>query len=154
MKIADESVVTIHYELKDDEGQVLDSSKGKDPLKYLHGAQNIIPGLEEALYEKTSGDKLDVTVEAIDAYGEIVPELVQDVPKEVFGEVDHIEPGMVFQAQDQEGRMQNFMIREVKGDQVTIDANHPLAGKRLHFSVSIEDVREASKEELEHGHVH
>ncbi len=154
MVIADKAVVTLHYHLTDDEGQVLDSSKGKDPLKYLHGFQNIIPGLEDALNGKSKGDKMDVTVEAADGYGEVIDSLIQEVPAEVFKDVPEVKPGMVFQAEDNSGHLQNFMIRSVQGETVTIDANHPLAGKRLHFSVSVEDVREASPEELDHGHVH
>lgn len=154
MVVADNTVVTIHYHLTDDEGQVLDSSQGKDPLSYLHGFQNIIPGLEDALAGKSAGEKLDVTVEAAQAYGEIIDGLIQEVPAEIFKDVAEVKPGMVFQAEDQSGHLQNFMIRSIQGNTVTIDANHPLAGKRLHFQVSVESVRQASPEELDHGHVH
>ena len=153
MKIAKNTVVSFDYTLKNDNGDVLDSSEGGQPLAYLHGAGNIIPGLEEALEGRAAGDEFQVSIEAADAYGEIDDELTQVVPRNLFQGVDQIEVGMQFQAQTAEG-VQVVRIAAVEGDDVTIDANHPLAGERLHFDVNVAEVREASSEELEHGHVH
>ena len=153
MQIENKKVATFHYTLKNDAGTVLDSSEGSEPLAYLHGAENIIPGLEQALEGKQAGDELQVTVEAADAYGEYNAELTQVVPSNMFEGVEQIEVGMQFQAQTEAG-VQVIRVAAVEGDQVTIDANHPLAGERLHFDVNVESVREASDDELEHGHVH
>lgn len=154
MQIALNSVVSIHYTLTDDAGSVLDSSNNADPLVYLHGAQNIIPGLENALTGKRAGDSLDVRVSPEEGYGLRVPELIQQVPREMFQGVAQIEPGMSFQAQDQSGYMQRVHVTAVDGDLVTVDANHPLAGQHLNFNVSIVDIRPATTEEIDHGHVH
>lgn len=154
MQVANNCVVAFHYTLTSDDGVELDSSKGKDPLAYLHGHGGIIPGLERELEGKAAGDSLKVTVEPADAYGEVNPELVQPVPREAFQGVDSIEVGMQFQAQGSNGQVQMVVVKDVSDETVTVDANHPLAGQTLHFDVNIEDVREASEEELEHGHVH
>jgi len=153
MQIANNTVVSIHYTLKDDAGVVIDSSEGAEPLVYLHGAQNIIPGLEKELEGKTTGDTLQVTIEAADAYGEVNKNLIQTVPGHLFQGVDKLEVGMQFQAETPDGT-QVITIAAVDGDDVTIDGNHPLAGERLHFNVEVADIREATVEELEHGHVH
>lgn len=150
--IAKNHVVTFNYSLTDTDGNLLDKSEG-EPLAYLHGHGNIIPGLENALLDKTAGDKLTVTVAPADAYGEYSDELVQDVPKQMFQGVDKIEPGMQFQAQA-EGGMQIVTVKDVKADTVTIDANHPLAGQALTFDVEIVEVRAATEDELSHGHAH
>lgn len=154
MNIADKCVVSIHYTLTNDANEILDSSEGRDPLLYLHGAQNIIPGLENALLDKKAGDKLSVSVAPEEGYGAHHPELVQKVPKSAFQGVDEIQPGMNFQAQTPTGQVQQIVVVEVTEEEVTVDANHPLAGQQLHFAVSIEDVREASDEEMAHGHPH
>lgn len=154
MQVANNCVVAFHYTLTSDDGVELDSSKGKDPLAYLHGHGGIIPGLERELEGKAAGDNLKVTVEPAEAYGEVNPELVQPVPREAFQGVDSIEVGMQFQAQGSNGQVQMVVVKDVSDETVTVDANHPLAGQTLHFDVAIEDVREASEEELEHGHVH
>ncbi|HQV21582.1 MAG: peptidylprolyl isomerase [Moraxellaceae bacterium] len=154
MQISQDSVVSINYTLTDDDGQVIDSSTlAGAPLVYLHGAQNIIPGLENALTGKQVGDKLTVNVAAADGYGEYNPEAVQVVPKHLFGGVETIEAGMQFHAQTDYG-MQVVTVTAVEGDEVTVDGNHPLAGQNLNFDVEVMNVRAASKEELEHGHVH
>ncbi len=153
MQIANNTVVSIHYTLKDDAGVIIDSSEGAEPLVYLHGAQNIIPGLEKELEGKTTGDTLQVTIEAADAYGEVNENLIQTVPSNLFQGVDKLEVGMQFQAETPDGT-QVITIAAVDGDDVTIDGNHPLAGERLHFNVDVADIREATAEELEHGHVH
>lgn len=151
--IGENCVVTIHYTLTDDAGTVLDSSREGDPLKYLHGAKNIIPGLENELTGKTSGATMKVTVAPQDGYGEHSPEAVQAVPRSAFEGVDDVQPGMQFQTEGPNG-VQIIVVTEVNDEEVTVDANHPLAGKTLHFDVSIEDVRDATPEEIEHGHVH
>lgn len=148
------SVVSIHYTLTDDEGTVIDSSEGSQPLKYLSGAGNIIPGLESALLGLGVGDKKDVTVQPEDGYGEIDADLIQTLPKEAFGGVEEIQVGMEFQAQGPDGHMQYIVVKDIAEEGITIDANHALAGRVLHFSVSVEAVREASEEEIAHGHVH
>ena len=154
MIIANDSVVAFHYTLTDDNGTEIDSSKGQDPLTYLHGHGGIIPGLERELAGKTTGDAMKVTVQPADGYGELNPELIQPVPRAAFQGVDQIEVGMQFQAQGQGGQMQTVVVKEVDDENVTVDANHPLAGQVLNFDVSIESVRAASEEELSHGHVH
>jgi FKBP-type peptidyl-prolyl cis-trans isomerase SlyD len=154
MNIANNCVVAFHYTLTDDAGTEIDSSKGQEPLAYLHGQGGIIPGLERELTGKTIGDEMKVTVQPADGYGELNPELIQPVPREAFQGVDQIDVGMQFQAQGQGGQMQMVVVKEVTDETVTVDANHPLAGQVLHFDVSIAEVREASEEELEHGHVH
>jgi len=153
MKIGHEKVVSIHYTLTNTEGTVLDSSSGGDPLAYLHGFGNIIPGLENALVGKAAGDKLSVTVDPDQAYGTRDERLVQEVPRAAFKGVDQLAPGMQFQAQGPEGT-RLVIVTQVAEDLVTVDANHPLAGQTLHFEVEVSEVREATAEELEHGHVH
>lgn len=152
--IGDNLVVIMHYKLTDDQGEVLDSSEGGDPLTYLHGAGNIIPGLENGLVGKTVGDALRVRVEPEDGYGLPQPALIQAVPREAFDGVDTIEVGMTFVAQGENGASQRIVVKEVGEDEVTIDANHPLAGVVLNFDVQIVAVREATAEEIAHGHAH
>jgi len=152
--IGDNLVVSMHYKLTDDEGNVIDSSEGSDPLAYLHGAGNIIPGLEDALTGKVKGDSLTVRVEPAEGYGELVSELVQTVDKAAFQGVESIEVGMAFQAETEDGGMQQITVTGVDGDNITIDANHPLAGVTLNFDVEILEVRDATAEEIEHGHAH
>lgn len=154
MSIAQDKIVTIHYKVADSSNdEVIDSSENGEPMTYLHGAQNIIPGLEQALEGKTVGDELEVVVEPADAYGEHSPERVQQVPKAAFQGMEQVEPGMTVTAETEHGHV-NLVVTEVRDDLVTVDANHPLAGKSLKFSVSVEAVRDASEEELAHGHVH
>ena len=152
--IGENSVVSMHYKLTDNDGNVIDSSEGMDPLTYLHGAGNIIPGLEKALVGKVEKDALTVKVPPADGYGEVLQELVESVPKAAFQGVDTIEPGMSFEAQDPNGQMQRIVVKKVEGDMVVVDANHPLAGVELNFDVNIVSVREATEEEISHGHVH
>lgn len=154
MTIAQHKVVTIHYKVSDSESdEVIDTSENAEPMTYLHGAQNIIPGLEQALEGKAVGDELEVVVEAADAYGERSDDRIQQVPMEAFQGMEKVEPGMAVTAQTDQGQI-NLVITEVNGDMVTVDANHPLAGKSLKFEVSVEEVRDASEEEMAHGHVH
>ena len=148
MQIADNAVVAIDYTLRNEEGDVLDSSEGSQPLAYLHGAANIIPGLEQALAGKRAGDELEVSVEPEDAYGEYSLEMVATLSRNMFEGVDELQVGMQFHASAPDGGMQVVTIRDIEGDQVTVDGNHPLAGQRLNFKVKVIDVRAATKEEL------
>ena len=152
--IGNHVVATIHYKLTDNSGEILDSSEGAEPLTYLHGAGNLIPGLENALVGKTAGSSLQVRIAPEEAYGEIQPELVEVVPQAAFQGVDTVEPGMVFEAQGSDGQARRIVVKSIDGDEVTIDANHPLAGVELNFDVQVVDVRQASEEEVSHGHVH
>lgn len=154
MNIAENLVVTINYQVKDTDGKVLESSDQNGPLTYLHGAHNLIPGLENALTGKTVGEALTVEVQPEQGYGPIMPELIQKVPHDAFQDIDQVELGMVFHAEGDNGQVHQVTVTEVESDGVTVDANHPLAGKTLTFDVSIEGVREATEEEVEHGHVH
>ncbi|MDQ2078490.1 peptidylprolyl isomerase [Marinimicrobium sp. ABcell2] len=153
MTISDNSVASFHYTLTDSSGQVLDSSEGKEPLSYLHGAGNIIPGLEKELAGKNVGDKLTVAVPAAEAYGERDENMIQELPASMFTGVEKIEAGMEFHAQTEQG-LQVVRVHSVDGDKVTIDGNHPLAGVNLNFDVEITEVRDATEEEKAHGHVH
>ena len=132
----------------------MDSSDGKEPLVYLHGADNLIPGLENELQGKTSGAKFDTTIAPEDAYGERRDDFIQIIKKEMFQGVESIEPGMTFVAQGEGGTQRQVRVTDVEGEDVTIDANHPMAGLTLHFEVEVVDVREGTEQEIEHGHVH
>ena len=153
MQIADKMVVTIDYTLKDDNGTVLDSST-EGNFAYLHGANNIIPGLENALTGKSAGDEVDVSVSPAEGYGEHNETMIQAVPRDMFDSEQEIQVGMQFHAESPEGEMIVVTVTDVEGDDVTVDGNHPLAGVNLNFGVKVIDIREASEEEVEHGHVH
>ena len=154
MQISKDLVASIHYTLKNADGEVLDTSEGQEPLHYVHGANNIVPGLEKELEGKTTGESLTVVVEPIDGYGEYNAELIQELPRDMFAGVDNIEVGMEFQTQTPDGGMQIIEVKSIDGDKIIVDGNHPMAGQTLHFDVEVTDVREATKDELEHGHVH
>lgn len=153
MQIAARKVVQIHYTLTDNDGEVLDTSKGNGPLAYIHGMGNIIPGLESALLGRIVGDRFQVTIPPEDAYGLRDDDLVQSVPRDAFQDVDEIVPGMQFHAKSPEG-LQMFTVIEVEGDEVLLDGNHPMAGITLNFDVEVTAIRDATEEELDHGHVH
>jgi len=153
MQIAQNSVVAFHYTLTNDAGEVLDSSEGREPLTYLHGAGNIIPGLEKELEGRAAGEKLNVAVSPEEGYGELQEQLMQEVPRDAFQGVESIEPGMQFQAQTQGGPLM-VTVKKVEGDTVVVDGNHPLAGQSLRFVVEITDIRDASEEEKAHKHAH
>lgn len=153
MLIKPNAVVAIHYTLTDNEGAVLDSSTGKQPLTYLHGSGNIIPGLERALDGKKAGDKLAASIEPQDGYGEIIEEMIQVVPRTTFPEDAVIEIGTRFSAQTERGPL-TVVVTNMDDGQITVDGNHPLAGETLNFDVCVETVRAATDEELQHGHVH
>ena len=151
--IADQKVVSLNFTVKDAQEQIIDSSEGGAPLVYLHGKKNIIPALEVALEGKAIGDEFDVTIEPAEGYGEYNEEILQVMPREAFKGVEIIEPGMVFTAQTPKGPVQ-LAVTKIEGEEVTVDPNHPLAGKTLNFTGSVIEVRDATEEELAHGHVH
>ncbi|MDH5191203.1 MAG: peptidylprolyl isomerase [Gammaproteobacteria bacterium] len=154
MQVTENTVVTIDYTLKDDDGNVIDSSEGKEGLSYLHGAQNIIAGLENALAGKAVGDSLQVSIPPEEGYGVHDESKIQPVPKEMFDGAGEIAVGMDYYAQGPNGETLTITVVEVTDEHVVVDGNHPLAGKNLNFDVSVTEIREASAEELEHGHVH
>lgn len=149
MEISKHKVVSIHYTLKDDAGKVIDSSSGKDPLSYIQGVGQLIPGMEEALEGKKQGEKLDIKVAPEKGYGVRDERLVAEVPRTAFGQSD-IKQGMQFQT----NKGDVVMVTKVGLEKVTVDGNHPLAGANLNFKVEVMDVRDATPTELEHGHVH
>ncbi|MGB7386348.1 MAG: peptidylprolyl isomerase, partial [Pseudomonas neustonica] len=136
------------------DGEVLDSSDGGAPLVYLQGAGNIIPGLEKALEGKQAGDAVNVTVEPAEAYGEFNAELIAVLGRNMFEGVDELEVGMQFHASGPDGSMQIVTIKALEGDEVTVDGNHPLAGEQLTFDVKVVEVRDATEDEMAHGHIH
>jgi FKBP-type peptidyl-prolyl cis-trans isomerase SlyD len=153
MQIADDTVASIHYTLTNTAGEVIDASASGQPLTYLHGAGNIVPGLEQALEGRSVGDRFDVAVAPEEGYGPRHPQLIQVVPRAAFQGVDTLEPGMQFEAQGGQGPML-VTVTKVDADEVTVDGNHPLAGETLHFAIEVADVRAATQEEMQHGHVH
>jgi FKBP-type peptidyl-prolyl cis-trans isomerase SlyD len=153
MKIAKDTVVTIEYTLTDDDGDVIDSSAGRDPLSYVHGVGSLVPGLEAALEGRTAGDALTVAVAPAEGYGDHDPELVHVASRGQFAGIDDIEVGMRFQAKSDDETMVVTVVA-VEGDQVTLDANHPLAGVTLNFDVKVVGVRQATAVEVAHGHPH
>ncbi|WP_421869212.1 peptidylprolyl isomerase [Motiliproteus sp.] len=153
MQISDNKVVSIHYTLTSPDGEVIDSSDGAEPLTYLQGHGNLISGLEKELVGKSQGDKLNVVVEPEEAYGNVVEEMIQTVPRDAFTGVDAIEVGMRFEASTAGGPV-SVVVTAVDAETVTVDGNHPLAGQTLTFAVEVMEVREATEDELSHGHVH
>lgn len=153
MQITANKVVTIDYTLKDNDDQIIDQSNNGE-FAYLHGARNIIPGLETALENKQSGDSVSVSIEPKDGYGERQPSMMQVVPMEMFDDPNQVVVGQQFHAQGPEGQDIMITVASIDGDQVTIDGNHPLAGIHLNFDVKVIDVRDATEQEIEHGHVH
>lgn len=154
MQIAKDTVVSMDYTLTGPDGKVLDSSEGREPLAYLHGAGNIIKGLERQLEGKKVGDQFVAEVPATEGYGERDDRMVQIVPRSSFQGVSDIKAGMQFQARGPNGEVAVVTVTQADAENVTVDANHPLAGVPLRFAVKIVEVRKASEEELEHGHVH
>ena len=153
MEITADRVVTIHYTLKNDGGVVIDSSDGGEPLAYIQGHGNLVVGLEKALEGKRDGDTLAVVIEPADGYGRRDEALIKRLPKRALQGSGEIKKGMQFQARTEDG-MRLFTVTAVVGDMVTLDGNHPLADQTLNFDVEVVTVREATGEELEHGHVH
>ena len=152
MKIEAEKVVSIHYTLTLESGELIDTTDGEEPLRYLAGSGQIIPGLERELMGKNIGDSINVSVAPADAYGEFDEELVQSLPREMFTGIENIEVGMEFQTQNEEGDAQYVVVVGVEEDEIKIDGNHEFAGKTLVFDVKVDGVREATPEELENGH--
>ncbi len=153
MQITKEKVVAIHYTLKNNAGEVIDTSEGKEPLYYLHGFGNLIAGMEEGLEGKSKGDKFELKISPEKGYGARIEEAVQQVPMDAFGGAD-VKVGMQFQASGDAGHPIVVTVTKVEDNTVTVDANHPLAGVELNFKVEVMDVREASQDEIAHGHVH
>ena len=153
MQIADNKIVLIHYTLSNLDDEVMDSSAGGEPLAYLHGKGSIVPGLEKELLGKKAGDKVKVEVSPEEGYGELNEELIQEVERAAFEGVEAIEVGMRFMAQTAWGQ-QPVVVTAVTEETVIVDGNHPLADQSLKFDVEVVEVRDASEEELEHGHAH
>ncbi|MEI8594577.1 peptidylprolyl isomerase [Photobacterium sp. Hal280] len=153
MKVAKDTVVSLAYQVKTEEGVVVDESTTEAPLDYLHGHSNLIVGLENALEGREVGDKFEVTVAPEEAYGEHHEEMVQRVPAEVFQGVDEITVGMRFLADTDQGPIP-VEVTEVDGDEVVVDGNHMLAGQTLTFNVEIVATRAATEDEIAHGHIH
>jgi FKBP-type peptidyl-prolyl cis-trans isomerase SlyD len=153
MQIGDQKVVTLHYTLTDNDGKVIDKSEDGS-FAYLHGASNIIPGLEDALTGKSAGEEMSVAVSPEQAYGVRDESMLQQVPKNMFEDTSQIAVGTQFHAQGPNGEMLVVTVMDVQEEHVVVDGNHPLAGVELNFDVKIIDVRDASEEEVEHGHVH
>ena len=153
LQITKHSVVSIEYTLTSDDGEVLDTSKGREPLVYLHGAGNLIPGLEKELEGKAKGDAMKVRIAPEDAYGERNDAMVQVIKRDQLPPDIEVQVGMQLQAQSPQG-VQIVTVVGVEGDDISLDGNHPLAGVPLNFEVAVVEIREATSEELEHGHVH
>ena len=153
MQITKDSVVVVEYTLKDKEGTVIDSTSEEGPMAYLQGHGNLLPKFEEQLEGKAKGYSVVFTLSPEEGYGTKRPELIMDVPKSQFEGMDDLEAGMQFETDTPDGPMV-LVVVAVKGDQVTVDGNSPLAGMELHFDVKVTDVRAATDEELQHGHVH
>jgi len=153
MNVVENAVVTIDYTLKDNDDVLIDSSENVGPLAFLFGAGNVIPGLEAALLGKVEGDNVKANISPENAYGERQEDMQQQVPKELFGGIDNIEMGMQFQSETDQGPVMVTVVK-IEDEMITVDGNHPLAGVDLNFDVTVRGVREATAEELEHGHVH
>jgi len=149
MQITKNKVAAIHYTLRDNEGKILDSSDGREPLYYIHGIGNLIPGMEENLEGKIIGDKFEIRISPDKGYGDLNPQLIQKVPIDAFGGQE-VKEGMRFQTD----RGTVVRVTDVGKENVTVDANHPLAGVELNFKVEIMEVRSATEDEIQHGHVH
>ena len=155
MTIVKHSIATLHYTLKDDAGEILDVADENNPFLYMHGVGGMIPGLEKALENKAAGDHIVVSVPPAEAYGERNPSLTQDVPRDMFSGIEDEEMvvGAQFQAQTDQG-VEIITVAAIEDDIIKIDGNHPMAGETLHFDVTILDIREATEEEISHGHPH
>ena len=152
MLIGPKTVVSIDYTLKSDAGDVLDTSEGREPLVYLHGAGNLVPGLEKALEGHVAGDNLEVSLPPAEAYGDRDDKMVRNLPLRKIADKKP-QVGRRYRAQLDDG-MAVVLVTGLRGDYATVDANHPLAGMTLHFQVKVVEIREATAEEMTHGHVH
>ena len=153
-KVAKDKVVRFEYKLTDDKGEVLDQSEKGEPLAYMHGHGQIVPGLEAKMEGKAAGDAFDAVVAAEDGYGTHEADGVFKIPTAKLPPGVKPEVGMELASRSPDGHVLRFRLTEVNDDHVVADANHPLAGKTLHFAVKIADIRDATKEEMEHGHAH
>lgn len=153
MQIKQNSVVSVNYTLKNSEGQVLDTSDGREPLTYLHGVGALIPGLESELTEKSVGDKFSTVIEPKDAYGTRQDDLLKLVPKSGFQGEEELQVGMQVQLDTEHGPAIATVFK-IEEENVTLDLNHPLADATLHFDIEVMEIREATEEEISHGHVH
>jgi len=153
MQVEKNKVVEIEYTLKDDEGQVLDTSEGRDPLSYIQGVGNLIPGVESALEGKSSGESVQITVPPETGYGVRDDSLVLSIERDKFSGIEDLKEGLRFRMDTPDGPM-IFTVVQVEDDEVLVDGNHPLAGMTLNFDITIQSVRDATSEELDHGHVH
>ncbi len=153
MQLVKDKVAVLNYTLKDKEGEIIDQSNDGS-FTYLHGARNIIPGLENALVNKQAGDKTSVVIEPKDAYGERSLEKIQRVPLSMFPPDVEIAEGMQFESESSDGERVIVTVTAIDAGEVVVDENHPMAGVQLHFDVELIEVREATEEELKHGHVH
>lgn len=153
MQIAKHKVVKIHYTLTDGDGEVIDTSAGGEPLEYLHGVGGIVPGLERELEGKSVGDHIQVNVQPEDGYGEHDEDLLHEVQRSQFEGIDDLELGMQFQVDTDDGPMVVTVV-EITDENVTVDGNHELAGVPLNFDVTIHEIRDATQEEIDHGHAH
>lgn len=152
-KVKANKVVTLSYILRDDYGEIIDQSDEGEPLVYLHGARNIVPGLEEQLEGVGEGESVNATVPPEKGYGPRIGH-AQEVPRHLFPEDAELGAGMQVIAHDDQGRQVPFFITDIGEDTVTVDPNHPLAGETLHFEVTVESLRDATAEEIAHGHPH
>ena len=153
MQVEKNKVIEIDYTLKDDNGQVLDSSEGKQPLSYIQGVGNLIPGVESALEGKSSGERVQITVPPETGYGVRDDSLVLSIERDKFSEVEDLQEGVRFRMETPDGPM-IFTVVQIGDAEVLVDGNHPLAGMTLNFDITIQSVRDATSEELDHGHVH
>lgn len=153
MQVTKNKVVAVEYILTDDENQVLDQTESGEPLEYLHGIGNLIPGLESQLEDKSIDDQFKISIPPADAYGERDEKLKQSIPRDRFEEPDHLEVGMQFQTPPEEGS-QEFTIVDIDNNSIIVDGNHELAGMTLHFDITIKNVRDATEDEIAHGHAH
>jgi len=154
MKVSKDSVVSLEYRLHLGDGQVVDESEPGQPLAYMHGRGQIVPGLEGHLEGMSAGESKKVVVSPAQGYGEHDPRGLQEVPREMFPPNANLQAGVTISAQTADGDVIPITIRELKGDKVVVDLNHPMAGKTLHFDITVREVRAATDEEKEHGHAH
>jgi len=153
MLIADKKVASFHYTLSNEQGEQIESSRERQPMSYLHGARNIIPGLEKALAGKAAGEQFQVTIPPEEAYGERRADQVQRVPAKHFRDARQLKPGRLVSIQTRRGPVQATVVK-VGRFNIDVDTNHPLAGQTLTFDVEVVGVRDATAEEIAHGHVH
>jgi len=151
--VSNDKVVSIHYTLASQEGEVIDRS-GTDPLAYLHGHHNIVPGLERQMVGKVEGDKFRAVVPAAEGYGERMPDAKQEIPREAFPADAPLREGIQLTAEGPDGQLVELWVLKVDDERVLVDLNHPLAGQTLTFDVEVVAIRDATEEERAHGHAH